>query len=117
MDAVRAAWVQHLERWKASGLSAKQFAAESGINWRSLSWWKWRIGGGEPTRKKRSRAPAASSVEVAKALSPLSFVEVTASVTREPIEVVLPSALRVRVPVGFDDATLVRLLDVLERRG
>lgn len=116
MDAVRAVWVQHVERWKASGLSAKEFAAESGINWRSLSWWKWRIGGGEPTRKTRSSAPKASSAEVAKSISPLSFVEVTASVMREPLEIVLPSALRVRVPPGFDDAALSRLLDVLEAR-
>lgn len=112
MDAVRAVWVQHVERWAASGLSAKEFAAQSGINWRSLSWWKWRIGGGVLKKK----APRASTTGVPKALTPLSFVEVTASVMREPLEIVLPSALRVRVPAGFDDATLVRLLDVLERR-
>lgn len=115
MDAVRTAWVQHVERWKASGLSAKEFSAESGINWRSLSWWKWRLAGGEVKRKRRS-APEATSPALAKSLAPLSFVEVTASVAREPLEVVLPSALRVRVPAGFDDATLVRLLDVLEKR-
>lgn len=116
MDAVRAVWIRHVERWKASGLSAKEFAAQSGINWRSLSWWKWRVGAGFPKKKRKPKASVAGSPEAPKALAPLSFVEVTASVMREPLEVVLPSGLRVRVPAGFDDATLARLLDVLERR-
>jgi hypothetical protein len=46
----------------------------------------------------------------------LTFVEMTAAVVATPLEVVLPSTLRVRVPIGFDDATLGRLLDVLEAR-
>jgi len=40
----------------------------------------------------------------------------TAALVPEPLEIVMASACRVRVPVGFDDATLTRLLDVLERR-
>jgi len=35
---------------------------------------------------------------------------------REPLEVVLEGGARVRVPLDFDEATLARLLDVLERR-
>ena len=46
----------------------------------------------------------------------MTFVEMTAAVMPEPLEIVLPSTLRVRVPTGFDDATLGRLLDALERR-
>jgi hypothetical protein len=40
----------------------------------------------------------------------------SAAIVREPLEVVLPSTVRVRVPIGFDDTTLGRLLDLLERR-
>lgn len=118
-EAVRETWAKRVARWKDSGLSAKEFAAETGINPRSLSWWRWRLAGGEPsTPKRRMRASKSRAVEVVKpaTLSPLSFVEMTASIVRDPLEVVLPSSLRVRVPVGFDDATLGRLLDVLERR-
>ena len=117
--AVRETWAKRVERWKDSGLSAKEFAAETGLNAHSLSWWRWRLAGGEPTRSSRKRTRSSKrAVEITKAAAtPLSFVEMTAAVVRESLEVVLPSALRVRVPVGFDDATLARLLDVLERRG
>lgn len=117
--AVREAWAKRVERWKDSGLTAKEFAAEAGLNPRSLSWWRWRLAGGEPTKpRKRTRSSSARSVEVVKSSAPssLSFVEMTGAIASEPIELVLPSTLRVRVPTGFDDATLSRLLDVLERR-
>ena len=106
-------------RWKESGLSATQFAAETGTNARSLSWWKWRLEGGEPAKRQpRTRATRTRSVAITKAatLSPLSFVEMTAAVVRDPLEIVLPSSYRVRVPIGFDAATLGRVLEVLERR-
>jgi len=35
---------------------------------------------------------------------------------REPLEVVLASGMRIRVPVDFDPAVLVRLVDVLDKR-
>lgn len=116
--AVRETWAKRVERWKDSGLSAKEFAAETGLNARSLSWWRWRLAGGEPTKSSRKRTrPSKRPAKITKAApTPLSFVELTAAVVREPLEIVLPTTLRVRVPIGFDDATLVRLLDVLERR-
>jgi hypothetical protein len=40
----------------------------------------------------------------------------TAPVTVDKLEVVLPSTIRVCVRPGFDAATLGRLLDVLEQR-
>jgi transposase len=116
-DAVRAMWAEYVERWKESGLSAKEFAAQSGINAQSLSWWKWRLAGGEPKAKRRQPSKSrAMEVTKSPALSSLSFVEVKAAVMQESLEVVLASALRVRVPTGFDDATLGRLLDLLEKR-
>ena len=112
LDAVRAACMKHVERWAASGLSAKEFAAQSGTNWRSLSWWKWRI------RRRRAKDGRRSEHRGrSRRHSPLlSFVEVTASLVRDPLGIVLPPALRVWVPAGFDDATLARFLDVLARR-
>lgn len=119
--AIRETWAKRVERWKESGLSAKEIAAELGINARSLSWWRWQLSKSDPvseaprSRRRRSRsAPVPTSL--APALSPVTFVEMTASVIGEPLEIVMPSTLRVRVPTGFDDATLGRLLDVLERR-
>jgi transposase len=115
-EAAREIWTKRVERWKDSGLTAKEFAAEMGLRAQTLMWWQWRLSGGTP-RKRGRRTPPAASRAIAKAAtpSPLSFIEMTASVL-EPLEVVFSSTLRVRVPVGFDDATLGRLLDVLERR-
>jgi hypothetical protein len=115
--AVRETWAKRVERWKDSGLSAKEFCAETGINAHSLAWWRWRLAGGEPTRSRQRKRSSKPEVEIAKEPSvPLSFVEMTAAVVRESLEIVLPSAVRVRIPIGFDDTTLARLLDVLERR-
>jgi hypothetical protein len=46
----------------------------------------------------------------------LTFVELSAAVAVEPLEVVLPSSLRIRVPSGFDAGALRRLLEVLDAR-
>ncbi len=34
--AIREQWAKRVERWKDSGLTAKEFAAETGINAQSL---------------------------------------------------------------------------------
>ena len=117
---IRAEWARRVTRWKDSGLPAKEFAAELGINARSLAWWKWQLSKPEApvaaTSPRRGRTRSAPMTALAKTISPMTFVEMTASDIGEPLEIVLPSALRVRVPVGFDDATLARVLDVMDRR-
>lgn len=105
-------WAKRVQRWTESGLSAGEFGAEIGVNPRTLTYWKWLLkkeGKAHPTPRPRAARRATSSVA-------LSFVEMTAPVTAEPLEV-LVGGLRVRVPIAFDDATLVRLVSVLERRG
>lgn len=118
---IREQWAKRVERWKDSGLSAKAFAAELGINARSLSWWRWQLSKGDaPTpKRRRRRRDAESSKAIAKVsvpISPMTFVEMTAPTITDALEVILPSTMRVCVRPGFDDATLGRLLDVLERR-
>jgi hypothetical protein len=46
----------------------------------------------------------------------VTFVELSAVLDAEQLEVVLPSSVRVRVRPGFDSPTLAQLLDVLEAR-
>src|SRR5271165_3240541 len=105
MDRVsREAWAKRVERWRDSGLTAKEYAAEIGINAHSLSWWKWRLSSGAkargrvPRKRRSTISPAASS--------PLTFVEMTSALTHESLEVVLPASIRIRVPTGFDAPTL-----------
>jgi hypothetical protein len=109
----REEWAKRVERWRDSGLTAAEYAAELGINGHSLSWWKWRLAGKPakrgPTRRSSSRRPPVSV-----APSPLTFLEMTPPVQREPLEIVLPTGIRIRVPSDFDVGALGRLLGVLE---
>ena len=112
----RETWAKRIERWKDSGLTAKEYAAELGINAHSLTWWRWRLSSTASAmpetgrRRRRARRPSPHTA------APLTFVELPAGTAVEPFEVVLPSSLRVRVPSGFDASALRRLLDVLGPR-
>jgi hypothetical protein len=106
----RETWAKRVERWKDSGLTAKEYAAELGINAHSLTWWKWRLSSTPPKSPRMPRAARKALPE------PLTFVELSAAAAFEPFEVVLPSSLRIRVPSGFDAGALRRLLDVLGAR-
>ncbi len=96
-----------MRRWRESGLTAGEFARRHGINVHTLQWWKWRLGAvgaeGAP------RSPAES-------LAPLTFVEMTGALASEPMELVLGTGVRVRLPPSFETDALERLLDVLARR-
>lgn len=112
-------WAKRVERWTDSGLTAGEFARELGISASSLKWWKWRLGSAAAAKPASSPAPRvrSSAVTKAPAATSVTFVEVSAPrVAEAPLELVLPSALVVRVRAGFDDVTLGRLLDVLARR-
>lgn len=116
----REKWAKRVERWKDSGLSGKEFAAETGINARSLSWWRWHLSkeeaGPKPRRRRRSREAPAVAMTKPPTLSTMKFVEMAAPLSGDSLEVVLPSMIRIGVRPGFDAVTLGRLLDVLEQR-
>jgi hypothetical protein len=109
--ADRETWAKRVERWKDSGLSAAEFAAEIGVTPKSLSWWKWQLGKGE----KRKTAPRRSQARKV-VLTPMTFVEMSAPARSDVLEVVLSSGVRVRVSAPVDAAALGRVLDVLEKR-
>jgi hypothetical protein len=59
-------WAKRVERWRDTGLSCAEFAAELGVNTRTLTCWKWMLNkearGEErvwPTRKDASAAHCA----------------------------------------------------------
>jgi transposase len=116
----RAEWAKRVERWKDSGLSAKEYAAETGVKASTLSYWCWRLGAsGESSRGHRKRKSAAKSRPAALPVegSRGRFVELetTASVPAAPaLELVLSRGIRVRVAAGFDEATLTRVVRAVE---
>ncbi len=101
--ASRSVWARRVEQWTRSGLSGAEFAARLGVKEATLRHWKWQLGHG-PETALSVRRPA--------------FVEVLPPPTHESaesLEVVLGD-VRVRVPVGFDEETLRRLLRVAGER-
>ena len=103
-------WRRRVERWKDSGLTAKEFAAEMGINAGTLQFWRYKLKhGARPT----ARRPARSAPDTI--LS--SLVEVRApagAIVDQRFEIELGNGRRVRVPPGFESAALKALLAVLE---
>lgn len=118
-------WAKRVERWKDSGLTAKEFEAETGIKASTLSYWRWRLGvaerqAGEPDpssgRKRRARV---RSKRRETGGQKASFVEVPMSAVAESkssavLELVLGSGLIVRVPKEFDEGTLTRVVRAVE---
>ena len=103
----REVWATRVRRWLESDLTAAEFASELGINAKTLSYWKWRLG-------KESR----ESKALAKRPEPTSFVEVTPPASTwwratDRIEVVVDDGLVVRVPDTFEEDTLRRVMVVL----
>lgn len=126
-------WAKRIERWKESGLTAAEFAAETGINAHSLSWWQWKLSTDAKTGASSTAAPSEARVsehehetrrrrrrrsKPSDGPSPptMTFVEVTPSPRSGALEVKLASGREIRVPVGFDAPTLERLVAILERR-
>lgn len=120
----REEWAKRVERWRDSGLSCAEFAAEVGVNPRTLTYWKWVLGKearGEkrawPSRKVRGPRPQGAPVDGATpsaASVVASLVEVHAAPRDARFELELGAGRRLHVPASFDATELRRLLEVLE---
>src|SRR5436190_11544866 len=94
--ASAAEWRKRVQRWDESGLSAEQFAAETGIGAPTLRVW----------RSKLRRAGEAGEKEEEAARASAAFVEVHATGTDSRFELELGNGRRLRVPEGFDSKAL-----------
>ena len=117
----RAQWLKRVRRWAKSGLDAEAFAAQEGIEARTLVWWRWRLGMGPragvlPAVGEHVESTTPTFLEVA--LRPAAAAARVVSLpdtTSEALEVHV-GGHRVVVRPGFDEASLRRLLSVLEGR-
>ena len=117
----RDVWAKRVARWRESGLTAKEFAAETGMNVHTLAHWAWKLGaGGDQTGRRRAGTarPAQAWVEViardhGNGASPPAPRSSAAS---SCFELVLPSGRTLRVPPDFDSDALERLLTVVDAR-
>ena len=91
-------WAERVRRWRAGGLTAREFAAQEGVNRHTLWHWAWKLGRGGGT-------PA--------------FIEVvgTPEVRVDGgIEIVVRETVRIRVMGSFDAAVLRQVIAALEAR-
>ena len=102
----RATWAKRVERWRGSGLTAEEFAGEVGVNARTLTFWKWKLG--QTDRRERTPAKRVEFVEVA---PPRTVAAATAP--SDAIEVVLGSGVVIRVPAQFDADGLRKIVAAL----
>lgn len=119
----RAKWV---ERWRDSGLTAKEFAAEAGLKATALYYWSSQLAAASArvdpqgrdesakpdVRSRRSRAARSRP----RSLTPASFVELPVAAVANAsvmLELVVGD-VRVRVAPGFDEVTLARVVRALE---
>jgi transposase len=121
MRTTKDEWAKRVERWQDSGLSSADFAAETGINPRTLMYWKWRLNKEGRDADGADVAPSASSPRarrrggrVLAETAPPPLLEVRATLTDARFELELGNGRRVRVPSEFEPAALQRLLSILE---
>ena len=98
-------WLGRVTLWQRSGLDRDSFAAREGIASKRLRWWHWNLG------RLGLIGPTSSAVTSSAALS---FVRLDAAVEAAAWLEVVANGRVVRVPVGFDETTLARVLDVVD---
>ena len=107
--ANRDEWQKRVERWSDSGLSAKEFAAETGINAGTLQWWKCRL------RKQAGEQPRVIRRKVSRPIvSSLVEVRPVTAVVDDRFEIELNNGRRLRLPRAFDADAVKALVVVLE---
>ncbi len=110
----RETWKKRVERWANSGRTAKEFAAQIGVNPQTLTYWKWRLSSEATPTPRAAAVPAIPSfVEV---VAPLLADEAPTSAGSQPLELLLPRGLVLLIPPTFDAETLRRVVDVLGGR-
>jgi hypothetical protein len=118
MKTSREVWAKRVQRWQESDLTAAEFAAEIGINARTLSYWKWRLGKEARETSRRSKRRQRSTRRGERGASTRAkFVEVTGvGPNAERIELVVDAGVVVRVPDGFEAETLRRVLATMSSK-
>lgn len=111
--ASRAVWEKRIQRLHDSDLTDAEFAREIGVNVNTLRSWKSKL------KAEAGRAPNEARSRSAVRAPAATFVEMR--VAPEGIETAAPApvielrvgGVDVRVPVGFDEVTLWRVLSLL----
>jgi hypothetical protein len=122
-------WLAILADFRRSGLTHVQFCQLRQISVHSFRTWLYRLRPGLPPPRPHSTRRASAPTHVPAQSDTPTFLPVhvrpqplrvaadhQALRPPAPLELVLGNSCQLRVPAGFDSATLHQLLDVLEQR-
>ena len=109
----REEWAKRVERWRDSGLTTAEFAAELGINPKTLTYWAWTLKR-EASGQRRVWSVKKKPFAAGAAQTGQAFVELpgNGSTARFELEV---RGRRLHIPSAFDAQQLRALLEILER--
>lgn len=100
-------WREIVDRWRASGASAREFAAREGVVSGTLSWWGNRLKPGGPRRAREAKAKG-------QAFAPLRVTS-SSSGAGGRVEIVTPSGLVVRVTGAVSEVELAVVLRAVQQ--
>ena len=92
-------WRRIVEKWRSSGLLARDFAAQQKISPGTLYWWSSRLGKQQPARNIDATAATMPK------LLPVEIIDEAPRIAQPPpaaLEIVLPHGEVIRVPPGAD---------------
>lgn len=106
----RAEWLEEVRRWRESGQSAAEYAAEHGLHSGTLGGWASKVRDVVATRPGGGRPGKSVFVPLRVAQAPT----VSAKTGPGEIEVVLLNGRRVRLSGSFEGEVVARLLAIVE---
>jgi hypothetical protein len=122
--ADRSTWKRRVAEWRASKLTAAQFALGRGYAPTTLTWWAWKLGGESLARAEASPSGGLLAPERASGnggqvrflrLMPAATVEKQiAGPAAESAVTIQHGELRVHVRRGFEPSVLAAVLAVLD---
>jgi hypothetical protein len=95
-------WMAHVQQWRESGLAKSRYCCENGLALSTFQYWI-------------TKSRPSSGGEFA-AISTLVVLPFTFASKAPSISLMVSNRYAMDIPADFDDATLVRLLSVLESR-
>jgi transposase len=108
----REQWRKRVQRWRDSGLSAREYAALTGLNLHTLKYWSCRLRGEKKNDSAAAMVVATKPrfIEVTEALTGVRTVAEDSGLELRVSDVVI------RVETQFDERTLGRVLAVVRQR-
>ena len=113
-EELRSLRVKQIEGWAASGLTQRAYCERESISLKTFSRWRRMLREASPARERPVRL---IPVRITRAREHAEESRISVGRTAAlsgPVEVVLGSARRVRFVDGLDEASLARLIRLLE---